>query len=633
MLHLQKRSINIAFLTMVLSLLLACWQVPGHAAKTTIEAQLEPSRIALGDEALLTLTIHGQRSADPELPEVEGMHITPLGRSTQIQFINGSLSSGVTLTYRVQAARTGTFTIPAIRIKEDGKVLKTEPLHLEVVANQGSSTGAGPGGMPVRPPSATTSRGRGPETGQLVVEPDKREIYSGELLPVTIRGYFRQDRRVTVNGQPALAGNGFILEALDEEPLQEEIIKDGMPSVRLTWQGEVSAIRQGKTDLQMTLPITVLVPERRRMPTGMFNDPFFDLDSFFTQYRKKEITLANQPVSIQVLPLPDQGRPDDFSGAVGTFSLQVQATPAKVKPGDPINLTITITGQGNFDRVKPPVFTGTEQDWKIYPPSRGEIVNAGQGRKKASKKSKKFEQAIIPRLAGIKEIPALRFSYFDPEKKKYQTVASDPIPLHVVAGRSVAQDRTTGDSNVARQDQDTAGNSTPVGAVPEEGQKDSLALAPIHTEFGQGIRAVQPLWQKTWFQLLAAVLAIFFVLALLLTWRQQRMQGPGAAKMAEKKRQQELMERLKQLEIAAARGEAEPFFALLRQIIQDHFGQQWQSRARAITAADLAGRVGEDAPLTRLLRTAEHAVYAPPELSATEMEKMVADLKKEVDQP
>ena len=626
--YLQNTPNRKTFLLNLLVLLCLCWLLPAHAAETTIEAQLEPGRIALGDGALLTLTIHGQRSADPELPDVEELRITPLGRSTEIQFINGSLSSGLTLTYRVQAARTGTFTIPPIRIKVEGRVLETRPLQLEVVASQGSSTGAGTGSTPVQPPSATTSEDRGLETGQLIVEPDKKEIYSGELLPITIRGYFRQDRRVTVKGQPTPAGNGFILESLDEEPVQEEIIKNGIRCARLTWHGAVSAIRQGQAKLQMTLPITVLVPERRQLPPGMFNDPFFDLDSFFTQYRKKEITLTSQPVSIQVMPLPEHDRPDDFSGAIGSFSLRVQAKPTTVKPGDPVNLTMTISGQGNFDLVKAPVFTGTEQDWKIYPPSRGEpgTEDAAHG---GRRKTKKFEQVIIPRHAGIQEIPALRFSYFDPEKKQYRTVTSSPIPLHIVAGAPPAKDRH---ATATKEAPKTSLPDSASGRAPAQLQQDSFPLAPIHAEFGKGVRAVQPLWQKTWFQLVVAILVLLFMLSLILSW-QRRSREQHAAITAEKIRQQGQMAQLQQLGEAAASGETEHFLSLLRQIIQDHFGWQWQGEARAITAADLAGRIGEDAPLTRLLRTAEHAVYAPPELSPAEMKEILAELKKELARP
>jgi hypothetical protein len=621
----------------LLALLFPCWQVPVQAAEVSIEAHVEPNRFALNEGAILTVTIQGQRSAEPELPEVDGLAIIPMGHSTQIQWINGSMSSAVTLTYRVQAARTGSFTIAPIRIRVDGKAQTAGPVRVEVVSASGSSAGPGSGGTPVRPPPASPAAGRGPGTGQLSVKPDKNAMYSGELLPITIRGYFRQDRRVTVKGQPTPAGNGFILESLDEEPLQEEIIRDGMPCVQLTWHGTVAAIRSGKTDLRMTLPITVLVPEQRRMPRGMFNDPFFDMDSFFTHYRKKEITLQSKPVSIQVMPLPDQGRPDNFSGAVGSFSLQVEARPTELSPGDPINLTMTITGQGNFDRVRAPVFTGTDPDWKIYPPSRGEVIpeSAGQDGKVQTKiktkKSKKFEQAIIPRHAGLRKIPPLIFSYFDPKKKKYQTVTSAPIPLHVAPVQQSEKDRIEAGSAMAEQEQETHTANNPGAGTKQQGQ-NSLSLAPIHTEFGQGVHAVRPLWQKKWFQLVVTVLTLLFLLAVALLWR-HRLRNQDTEKIAEKNHQQELAAQIKQLGEAAAGGDARPFFAQLRQIIQNHCGRRWQCETRAITAADLASRIGTDARLTRLLRTAEHAVYAPPELTPAELETIVTELEKELDQP
>jgi hypothetical protein len=299
---------------------------------------------------------------------------------------------------------------------------------------------------------------------------------------------------------------------------------------------------------------------------------------------------------------------------------------------------MTITGQGNFDRVRAPVFTGTDPDWKIYPPSRGEVIpeSAGQDgkvqKKIKTKKSKKFEQAIIPRHAGLREIPPLIFSYFDPEKKKYQTVTSAPIPLHVTPVPQSQENRIEDDSATAKQEQKINTAGTNPGAETQQQEHNNLSLAPIHTDFGQGVRVVRPLWQKNWFQLVVTILTLLFLLAVALLWR-QRLRNRDTEKIVEKHHLQEQAAQLKQLGDAAAGGDARPFFALLRQIIQNHCGRRWQCEARAITAADLASRIGTDARLTRLLRTAEHAVYAPPELTPVQLETIVTELEKELDQP
>jgi len=376
-------------------LLLIASFTPVQAAAISIEAQVKPARFTIDQEALLTLTITGLRRAEPRLPTVDGLTFTPLGSSTQIQWINGAMSSSLTLTYRVRASKTGRFTIGPIRIEDGGETAASKPIQVEVVP-----AGSGTGGTPVQPPSG--------QAGQLLVTPGKKEIYAGQLLPITITGYFRQGVRITINGGPQLAGNGFILESIDDEPLQEEVIHNGVASVRLTWRGTVSAIREGTLPLQVTLPATVMIPERRRLVSPLFNDPFFDLDNFFTSYREKEVTLKSKPLQIRVLPLPETGRPDDFSGAIGAFTLHTQAQPTTVSPGDPITLTMTISGTGNFDRVSAPVFTGSPTDWKIYPPSRGKMTKgADQGTAGGTeKKEKRFEQAIVPLHDNIREMGA-----------------------------------------------------------------------------------------------------------------------------------------------------------------------------------------------------------------------------------
>jgi hypothetical protein len=126
-----------------------------------------------------------------------------------------------------------------------------------------------------------------------------------------------------------------------------------------------------------------------------------------------------------VKPLPSEGRPKSFSGAVGQFKFTAEGSPANVKIGDPVTMKLTLTGRGNFDRVEAPPLLDPD-GWHAYPPSakfqsHDEVSLSG---------TKTFELAVVPEKAHPR-MPQFEFSYFDPTTEKYVALTTDPQPLRV----------------------------------------------------------------------------------------------------------------------------------------------------------------------------------------------------------
>jgi len=598
----------------VVFLLLLCGLTPAPAAGLAIEAQIDPARFTLDQEALLSVTITGKHEEEPELPKVQGLFFTPLGHATQIQWINGSMSSSLTLTYRVRADKTGQFTIAPITVRDGKKTAASAPLQVEVLPASA--------GTPVQPPPRDSAADTD-QAGELTVDLKKETIYAGELVPITIRGFFRQDKKITVKGPPQLDGDAFILEALDEKPLQEKVMRNGHPMVRLTWHGKVSAIKKGDLPLRVHLPITVLVPQQRRIGSPLFNDPFFDLDNFFLSYRKKELTLHSEPRRIRVRPLPLVGRPECFSGAIGSFTLQTKAHPTDVKPGDPITLTMTISGSGNFDRVQSPVFTANPKDWKIYPPSRGKLGDTD----KVDQQHKTFEQAIIPLHGKITDIPGVCFSFFDPEKARYITLHSSAIALNIQPG----EDRQTAMTGIPQPGlSKDAEKNPPEKSTTRQDRQPGLALAPQRNELGSCTRTVHFLYQNKWFQIFIASSAVLLAVLFTLLWVQRRRDTNQEA-MEQARLDRHLTSLLNQARQALESDESNRFFLLLRQAIQEYFGHRWQCEARAITAADIVSRLGMDTALTKALRAIEQAIYEQDQPGRDEMLRILAQVEEELD--
>ena len=217
---------------------------------------------------------------------------------------------------------------------------------------------------------------------------------------------------------------------------------DGRPYNVITWSSALSAVQAGDYPLNLELPVLVRVQAKGKRGghnpiKDFFGDesPFDDstLDDFFGQVIEKPLVLHSDGSLVRIQPLPAQGRPADFSGAVGKFDVSAEASAAKAVTGDPITLKMKIAGQGNFDRVTTNGLVSGAA-WKSYKPNaRFEPADSD-----GFTGTKTFEQAIVPTQPGSSEIPPVSFSYFDPDSRSYITKTTGPIPMEIAPGSATA---------------------------------------------------------------------------------------------------------------------------------------------------------------------------------------------------
>ena len=139
---------------------------------------------------------------------------------------------------------------------------------------------------------------------------------------------------------------------------------------------------------------------------------------FFGGSEPRSITVRSQPVSLTILPLPTRGRPAGFTGAVGHFTVSMQATPTEIQAGDAITLTTHIKGVGNLDGFS-------------CAPNLLPVVRAYPPRTRRTENHLTCEQVLVPETGGEMEIPAARVSFFDPRTERYRTLRSSSISLKV----------------------------------------------------------------------------------------------------------------------------------------------------------------------------------------------------------
>ena len=383
-----------------------------------------------GQQVEMVLTVRDARSADvPETLNVPGLRIQLFGRSTRFEMNNFQITSSLTFTYTVIPERTGEFDIPPVGVRVDGKTIQTNPVRLSVVdsapgmpsAQSAMPTTTDPGITPPMPQGQAV-----PFFGELVLS--KKKAWVGEPIPVELRYYFLGTIGGEVGDRPNLTGEGFTTQKLNNVPKREQIV-NGENYVVFAFQTSITPAKSGMLEIPpAALEARLQLPGS--VPQG-FDDFFRNFGGMvppgmFTNAR--QVAVETRPVQIEVSPLPKQGRPENFTGAIGKFKMEASVNPKKTGPGDPVSLRVVVSGQGNFDAMGAPVLTGDE-NWRTYPPS--EKFQPADGINFSGEKV--YEFMLVARTDQT-QTPGVSFSYFDPDTGKYETLKQDPIAVEARAG-------------------------------------------------------------------------------------------------------------------------------------------------------------------------------------------------------
>ena len=403
-----------------------------EAAEFRFTADVDKTRMSHEDVLVLSFIISGENivtDITPTLPDLkkdfdilQGPH-----RSSSISIINGKYTSSISYQYVLSAKKTGTLEIGPATVQYDKKTYKTNPVTIEVFK-----------GTPPQVPSQTPQPQQ-PEKGQPTSQPevfiraevDKKTAYIGEQVTISYLLYTQISiAGYNVTQQPPFTG--FWVEELpipDPPKLQYKDINGQRYGVALMKNVALFPTSSGEVTIDpMVMRLSVKTSVRPRTgPRDPF-DQFFDdpFDNFFG--RTQDIIRKTQPLVLNILPLPEENRPETFNGDVGSFTMSVTADKTEVKQDEPMTLTVKIQGTGNIKTVKEPVVTLpdafkqydaeiTENPFPLQEPMQGEKI---------------FESVIIPTTDGKYQIEPVQFSYFDPQRQAYQTLRSQPIRVVIL---------------------------------------------------------------------------------------------------------------------------------------------------------------------------------------------------------
>ena len=421
-----------SFRSLILILLIMLVPADFAVAKDVkFEASIDKQRIALGDGAQLGLTFYGAQDIPaPDIGNIDGLEVRYLGPSTMITVINGGVSSSITHMYSVLSLRIGRFELGPFSFDYKGNKYISNIVFLEAVEEKAL--------MQEKPEEALTDKLDLTDRLFLTLSVGKTRAYVNEIIPVTVRLYVNRLNMSDIQ-LPTFDQEGFSKAEFKEPKLYKEELSGLIYDV-LEFKTNIFATRPGDYRFgPAKVKCNLVVKKRiRRTPSSIddfferdgFSDSFFE--DFFTHVERYPLELKSQDSPLMVSPLPGAGRPKDYSGAVGDYQFIFSASPTKVKIGDPVTLNMSINGTGNFNTVLVPKLENTE-GFKLYEP---EV--------KTEAYSKTFRQALIPESDQITQTPTARFSYFDTNRKAYQTILQGPIPLDVEEGKEEAPAQVVG---------------------------------------------------------------------------------------------------------------------------------------------------------------------------------------------
>jgi hypothetical protein len=533
----------------------------------------------------------------------------------RFEIINGTTLSTTSIIVRVTPQTAGIFTIP-------GLTPKSQPLLLRVNPDNGGGGSAPPVVTGGSTPSGIRMAAEGAAYLRFIVP--EREVYVGESVPVEIELGLR-DGFARANDVPVLTGDDFTFNNLSRKPEQNQKIIDGKPYTLLTWHSVLAAVKPGAFSLVVETPVTVRLrtgSQRESMLEDLLGDPFFQ--NFFGATVTKNIKIASQPAELKVLALPTEGRPADFSGAVGSFKIASDISAASVAAGDPLTLRMRVTGSGNFDRVDSAMLERLDQ-WKTYPPKSSFTASDAIG----YRGEKIFEQPLIASKPGVQTLPGLAFSYFDPTARRYETARSSP--LSVTVSPSLA-DTAPPAPAVA------AGAAASAAAAPAS--PSHSGLRPDHIAAGAFVDSLVPLYMRPRFFVIPLGLALLFIGG----WLAARAREPNEKSARRDRGTSKAAKRvLAQLETAARSGDAALFFSAARAALQQVLAARWRVPADGITTADVDARLGGDTGLEgdarlqsdaddirRLFALADEASYSADKLNVTDFARWMQIVRRQL---
>lgn len=528
----------------VLSVFLLCMGLssPTFAEDIQVLATVDRNQITLEDSLQLSITIQGtQNTPPPELPSLPDFRVTSSGTSSSMQIANFKHSVSITHKYQLTPMNTGQFEIGSARIRADGKIYATQPITVVV--------------------QKPTVQNR-PIDKSVFVETNvsKKTAYVGEQLIYSFKLFHRVEAKGLDLSMP-FGASYFQKEDLGKAKSYQSVINGIQYQVQ-----EISValfpIKPGKAEIPPAILDMDIYHRTQSNRRGFFNDPFLGQG-----IRTEHKVLRSKPLSVEILALPEKGKPLDFKNIIGQFNIQANLGEKNLEVGDTTTLTITVSGKGNIRGITFPE-PDLNRKFKVYSdqPKFKQSVVANQ-----ITGQKVFKFALVPLQSGSVTLPAFTLAYFDPEAKDYRQVKTRPTDLTIhpsSAEETLNHVQSNSVNNILTKPE--------IKILAED-------ILPLHTHLNdfQNVNSEIGTFTLIGF----ASPALFFVMAAIFI-RQQKRLITDVAFYRNQKAYKTASQKLEKL-ARSQNSESKEFVSELSEILREYIGDKLNMQGKAITATEV----------------------------------------------
>jgi len=552
------------------------------AQDATLIAKVSKNKLGLNQRLKIEFSINKQGSDQFTPPKFTNFKVVGgPSQSVSQSWVNGKVSFSQSYTYIIQPKRKGEITIGTASVKIGGKYIRSKPIKIIVLD------------AVEIPKNPNDPNYIAQQNIHLVAEISKTRPYVGEGVYVEYRLYVSENVSVYNYGvTEAPKYNGF---------WNQEIKIKGQSPVKIgKYNGEdyryivlqkalLIPTKTGKLTIDpMKMEIVIGVPTGR--------SDFFG--NVITRNVRKEFASAKKIIRPNSLPL--EGKPANFSGAVGAFNFNVAISKEILKANESSQIKVAISGKGNLKLFElPEVITPTELE--KYQPERNERVRVNSTGISGSVSDL---YTIVPQYKGKYKIPNVSFSYFNPKEKKYHTIVTDDLFVDVLEGKELKPVVDT--NSIRKQNVTSTGNN----------------FRYIQTKTNLEVVDTSDFFKSNLFYILLLLPLIAIPIGIIIAKNNQKRNNDlvgNKQRKAEKLARKYLSEAKKKL------GEKEPFYEALERALHNYLKAKLGIETTDISKEKITGILKnksiETTTIRQFIEVLEHSDMARySQITTTEME-------------
>ena len=402
-------------------------------------ASVSSTQVGTGEQFEVTFSVNGNGDRFTP-PDFNGFQVlSGPNVSNSITSINGNTTVSNAYSYILAAVKEGTITIGTASMVVNGRRLQTSPIRMTVVK-----------GQPVQqnnqaqnaPDNSIAEEAPADLSKSLFIRAvaDQTTVYQGQQIVLTYRLYTRVgivDSRL--DKLPDLTGfwSQEVKDNQQQAQWRVETYKGQKYNVADVRQSILFAEHSGNITIdpfEMTFIARVTAPARDIM------------DQFFGSYKDVKYAVKSPPLVIHVKPLPENGKPAGFTGAVGNFTMSTDVDKTELKANESLTYKVKVSGSGNIKLLKD-LNVNFPPDFEKYDPKITDTVTEST---KGVSGSRLYTFLVIPRHQGDFKIDPLQFSYFNPSTGRYVVLPGKTFSIKV--NRGTAESNVTAFSAVNKED-------------------------------------------------------------------------------------------------------------------------------------------------------------------------------------